>query len=73
LITDNAMHCRSCASRNLRGFSAEIGIDFPGIENIDEPPVFVFPQLVVCLDYGFAQFTLPKADRHQLAIAHLRR
>jgi hypothetical protein len=56
------MPCKSCGSVNQRQFIAEIGIRFPGLKNIDKPVVWVFPELVVCLDCGTAEFAVPKAE-----------
>ena len=61
------MPCRSCGSVNQRKFSAEMGIHFLGLKNIDKPVVWVFPKLVVCLDCGTAEFAVPEAELRQLA------
>jgi hypothetical protein len=44
-----------------------MGIRFPGLKNIDKPVVWVFPELVVCLDCGTAGFAVPEAELRQLA------
>jgi len=59
--------CKSCGSVNQSKFSGEIGIHFPGLKNIDKPVVWVFPELVVCLDCGTAQFAVPEAELRLLA------
>jgi hypothetical protein len=59
---ESAMACRSCGSENQTEFGAEINIHFPGRKGLDKPAVLVFPKLVVCLDCGFTQFTLPEAE-----------
>jgi hypothetical protein len=56
------MVCRSCGSENQTQFVAEINIHFPGLRNLDKPPVLVFPKLVVCLDCGVSRFTLPEGE-----------
>jgi hypothetical protein len=61
------MPCKSCGSVNQRKFSAEMGTHFLGLENIDKPVVWVFHEVVVCLDCGTAEFALPEAELHQLA------
>jgi hypothetical protein len=61
------MPCKSCGSVNQSKFSAEMAIHFPGLKNIDKPVVWVFPELVVCLDCGTAQFAVPEAELRQLA------
>lgn len=59
--------CSSCQSGNRRRFTAEINIHFPGIKGLDIPTVWVFPELLVCLDCGAAQFEIPDAERKTLA------
>ena len=54
------MVCRSCQAENVTAFGAEINIHFPAQEGLDEPPLLVFPKLVVCLGCGFTNCT-PKA------------
>ena len=61
------MACRSCGSENQTEFGAEINIHFPGLRNLDKSAVMVFPKLVVCLDCGFTQFTIPEAELRRLA------
>jgi hypothetical protein len=59
--------CKSRGAVNLLKFRAEIGIHFPGLKNIDKPVVWVFPDLVVCSDCGFAEFAIPEAELGLLA------
>jgi len=61
------MVCRSCQAENVTEFGAEINIHFSGPEGLYEPPVLVFPKLVVCLGCGFTNFTLPETELRQLA------
>jgi hypothetical protein len=42
-------------------------IHFPGLKNIDKPVVWLFPEVVVCLDCGNAEFAVPEAEVHLLA------
>jgi hypothetical protein len=42
-------------------------IHFPVLKNFDKPVVWVFPELVVCLDCGTAEFAVPEAEVRQLA------
>jgi hypothetical protein len=60
------MPCNSCGSVNQNKFSAEMGIHFLGLKNIDKPVVWVFPELVVCMDCGTAEFAVPEAELRQL-------
>jgi hypothetical protein len=57
------MPCKSCGSANQDKFSGEMGIHFPGLENIDRPVVWVFPKLVVCLDRGNAEVLSDQLNR----------
>jgi hypothetical protein len=43
-------------------FPSEITIHFHGLKNVGKPGVHVFPKLLVCLECGSAQFTLPKDE-----------
>jgi hypothetical protein len=61
------MPCKSCGSVNQSKFIVEMGIRFPGLKNLDKPAVWVFPELVVCLDCGTAEFAVPEAELRQLA------
>jgi len=44
-----------------------MGIHFPGLKNIDKPVVWVFPELIVCLNCGIGQFVVPEAELRLLA------
>ena len=61
-----SMRCRSCRSANVKMFSAEIGIHFPGLKNLDKPVVWAFPSLLVCLDCGFTELSIPEEQRQEL-------
>ncbi|MGC1905834.1 MAG: hypothetical protein WA715_18590 [Candidatus Acidiferrum sp.] len=56
------MACLSCKSNNQTELSAELIIHFRGIKKIDNPGVFVFPKLLVCLDCGFSQLKVPAPE-----------
>ena len=60
------MACRSCRSENQSELVAEINIHFPGWRGLDKPAVMAYPKLVVCLDCGFTQFTLPETETRAL-------
>ena len=57
------MSCRSCGSGNQRQFGSEINIHLSGV---DKPGVMLFPKLVVCLDCGFTEFSIPEAEARLL-------
>jgi len=52
------MACRSCQSAEQRSFPAEVNVHLPGISNVDKPPFFIFPQLLVCLACGSVEFAM---------------
>jgi hypothetical protein len=43
-------------------FNAEINIHLPGLKNLDQPAVLVFPKLLICLDCGLVEFTLSESE-----------
>jgi hypothetical protein len=59
-------HCKSCQSANQRTFNGEIAIHFRGLEGLEKPIVWVFPQLLACLNCGFTEFEIPEAELRQL-------
>ena len=61
------MSCQLCHSGEMREYTAEINIHFTGIQGLSVPTVWVFPKLLVCLDCGAAQFTIPAAERKNLS------
>jgi hypothetical protein len=56
------MPCKSCGSINQSKFTAEIAIHSPELKNIDEPIVWVFPKIAVCLVCGSAEFAVPEEE-----------
>jgi hypothetical protein len=60
------MPCKSCGSLNQGQFTGEVAIHFPGLQNIEKPIVWVFPEVVVCLDCALAEFSVPKDELRQL-------
>jgi hypothetical protein len=59
------MTCRFCGSNNDAEYDAEINIHLP--RDRDRAAVLVFPRLVVCLDWGVAEFGIPEAELRLLA------
>jgi hypothetical protein len=64
--------CPSCRSHIQAEFPSEILIHFTGLTNLEKPGVWVFPILLVCLDCGFAQVTIPASELAQLAAGRAR-
>jgi hypothetical protein len=44
-----------------------MGIHFPELKDINKLVVWVFPEVVVCLDCGTAEFAVPEEELRQLA------
>jgi hypothetical protein len=53
------MSCKSCLSEHQSNLNGEVAIHFPGLKGLEKPIVWVFPKLLVCLDCGVAEFSLP--------------
>jgi hypothetical protein len=43
-------------------------IHFAGLKNLDNPGVWAFPNLLICLDCGFSSFTAPHAELQQAGL-----
>jgi hypothetical protein len=56
------MRCQSCQSTRQVELPGELAVHFPGRENLSTPLVFVFPDIVLCLDCGSAKFTVPEGE-----------
>ena len=62
-----AITCARCSSENLSQFSAEMNFHFPGWNGLEKPTVWVFPEVAVCLNCGFAEFSMPEGELRELA------
>src|SRR4051812_39715435 len=54
------MSCKSCSSGNLRNFATEIALHLKAPR---VPHVFVFPEVLVCLDCGFSELVIEEEDQ----------
>jgi hypothetical protein len=61
------MSCSSCNSSNQTEFPTKMLVHFGGLQNLDKPSVRASPRLLVCLECGFAQATIPASELAQLA------
>lgn len=61
------MACVRCSSDHRKTFKAEMNIHFTGREGWVKPSLWVFPEVTVCLDCGFAEFLVPTAELGKLA------
>jgi hypothetical protein len=60
------MYCPSCGLNGQTIFPSETNIHFPGKEGLDKPTVWVFPQMVICLNCGFTWFVIPEPQLREL-------
>jgi hypothetical protein len=54
--------CKHCQSKNQNTFSGEVALHFRGLEGLNKPIVWVFQDISVCLDCGYAQFVVPERE-----------
>jgi len=45
-----------------RLFNGEFAIHFRGLEGLDKPVVWVFPEIIVCLHCGLTEFIVPERE-----------
>lgn len=60
------MTCTWCGSDKQRRFTAEVAIHTPGLEGLDKPVAWVFPELFLCLNCGKAEFIVPDDELRKL-------
>lgn len=65
--------CPSCGAVNQNRFPTEMAIHFPGLKNVNKPTVWVFPEVLVCLDCGVAEFTVPETELRVLVTGEAER
>ncbi|HVN17254.1 MAG TPA: hypothetical protein VMU05_00725 [Dongiaceae bacterium] len=54
--------CKLCSGTYVKIFNGEVAIHFPGRDGLNKPIVWVFPQLRVCPNCGFAEFVVPERE-----------
>jgi hypothetical protein len=60
------MSCKKCASSSQRSFKSEMSIAFREHENVNRAPVYICQDILVCLDCGYIELSLPPAKLEQL-------
>ena len=66
-LVGKALCCKVCGSGNVQKLRGEIAMRVPGLKNIDKPVVWVFPDILVCMDCGIAEFAVPEDELRILA------
>ena len=51
---------------NQRKLNGELALHFPGLQGLEKPIVWAFPEVLVCLNCGFAVFALEDAPTNEL-------
>ena len=51
-------------------FGSEMILHFTGLKNVNNPGVWLFPTILICLDCGVARFSVPEAKLASLAAGH---
>jgi len=60
------MSCNRCLSLHETELNTEINLHFRGLAKIDDPGIFVFPKVLVCLDCGLSQFVVEERELAQI-------
>ncbi len=60
--------CLSCGSNNQADFDSEMMIHFTGRKHLDNPGVWAFSKLLICLECGFSSFAAPLAELQQAGL-----
>jgi hypothetical protein len=58
--------CKSCLSQDQQSFQGEVALHFPGLDGLDKPIVWIFPEILVCLNCGLAEFVVPDEQKNTL-------
>jgi hypothetical protein len=56
--------CKNCASQNLGQFPGELTLCFDSLQTTlnNADPVTIIPRVLVCLDCGFSELVIPRAE-----------
>jgi len=60
------MECKRCGSKDKQEFPGELSVNFSGIENINQHPVYVCQSIFVCLVCGHTELMVPAAELKRL-------
>jgi len=53
------MSCKRCGEDTRSKFPTEMNVHFPGWGGLEKQSVWVFPEVLVCLNCGLAEFDVP--------------
>jgi hypothetical protein len=60
------MECKRCGSKDKQEFPGELSVNFSGIENINQHPVYVCQNIFICMVCGHAELMVPAAELKRL-------
>jgi hypothetical protein len=66
------MPCIACGSNCEKEFATEMILHLSGIKNLDEPGVWAFPKLFVCMNCGYSHFIIEEPSWRPLQTSILR-
>ena len=58
--------CKHCHSEHLGHFTGEVAIYLTGLASLNQSIVWVFPDLLVCLNCGYTEFIVPERELQAL-------
>jgi len=61
------MLCLSCGSDKLAELTAEMLVHYRGLKHLEKPGVWLFPEVLICLDCGFGRFIVPRTELASVA------
>ena len=61
-----SVECASCSSKKQCKLNAELAFHIAGLQGLDKPIVWAFPEVLVCLNCGFAEFALADSPLKKL-------
>jgi len=56
------MQCRGCKSEKLQKFDGELTASLPDLKSVRVPPIYASLSVVICLDCGLAELTVPTKE-----------
>ena len=59
--------CKSCGYDKLRKFTGELALHFKGLKDLQKPVVWIYPEVLVCLNCGSGEFVVPESELGELA------
>ena len=56
------MSCKACGASLNYEMRTEMVLHFPGYKNLDKPQLLIFPDVLICLSCGSAEFSIPEEE-----------